>query len=382
MVSSAKKSSRSISPSLAPVGDHLVDFTLDGGRVAFHLLTAQRRVVQHLLAPLRAGVEDNAFAEDRRHERIRLGLVEILVGRAEEELVGFGAGQQDDVFVRQLKPADIPALFADPSHQADRIGPELLEMAVFFFTARNPRHHSGSHLLTPRRSDSRRSSCREVMTHCLFSSASFWRSFVIVQRRLGLQLHVRDEATAGCLGDERDGSRQVRCAQEVVVTGLAPLGPIFQCRADFLGRQAPAHRGFRRTGVHNRRPHPGALEFHLQVGDHRDQRRFGRAVSAHMRPLAQRHVGADEDQVAALPVEHARQHRGGHPISADQVYLQLRVELFGGDLGELAEVGVARTGHQHLDVARGRRRTVRQRLLLNLDRSRPGGSRPPRRRRR
>ena len=30
--------------------------------------------------------------------------------------------------------------------------------------------------------------------------------------------------------------------------------------------------------------------------------------------------------------------------------LQLRLELVGGDLGELAEVGVARAGHQHLDV--------------------------------
>ena len=73
---------------VAPVGDHLLDFALDGGRVALHLLTAQRRVVQHLLAALGAGVEDHALAEDRRHERIRLGLVEILVGRTEEELVG------------------------------------------------------------------------------------------------------------------------------------------------------------------------------------------------------------------------------------------------------------------------------------------------------
>ena len=37
---------------VAPVGDHPLDFALDGGRVALHLLTAQRRVVQHLLAPL------------------------------------------------------------------------------------------------------------------------------------------------------------------------------------------------------------------------------------------------------------------------------------------------------------------------------------------
>ena len=69
-----------------------------------------------------------------------------------------------------------------------------------------------------------------------------------------------------------------------------------------------------------------------------------------MRALAQCDIGADEDQVAALPVEHARQHRGGQPVGADEVDLQLRLELVGGDLGELAEVSVARAGHQHLDV--------------------------------
>ena len=69
-----------------------------------------------------------------------------------------------------------------------------------------------------------------------------------------------------------------------------------------------------------------------------------------MRPLAQCDIGTHEDQVTALPVEHARQHRGGQPVGADQVDLQLRVELVGGDLGELAEVGVAGAGHQHLDV--------------------------------
>jgi hypothetical protein len=65
---------------VAPVGDHLLDFTLDGGRVALHLLAAKCRVVQHLLATFRAGVEDHALPEDRRHERVGLGLVEIGLG--------------------------------------------------------------------------------------------------------------------------------------------------------------------------------------------------------------------------------------------------------------------------------------------------------------
>ena len=70
-----------------------------------------------------------------------------------------------------------------------------------------------------------------------------------------------------------------------------------------------------------------------------------------MRTLPQRDVGADEDQVAALTLEHAGQHRGGQSVGADQVDLQLRVEVVGADLGQLAEVGVAGAGDQHLDVA-------------------------------
>ena len=47
------------------------------------------------------GVEHHALAEDRRHERVRLGLVEVVVGRPEEELVGLRPGQEDDLLVGQ-----------------------------------------------------------------------------------------------------------------------------------------------------------------------------------------------------------------------------------------------------------------------------------------
>ena len=130
---------------VAPVGDHLLDFALDGGRMALHLFTAQRRVVQHLLAAFGAGVEHHALPEDRRHERVGLGLIELGVRRAEEELVRLGAGQQDDVLVDQLEPADVAALVADALHQPDRIGAELLEVSVFFFAAGNPGHDRGGH---------------------------------------------------------------------------------------------------------------------------------------------------------------------------------------------------------------------------------------------
>src|SRR6267378_4300644 len=102
---------------VAPVGDHLADFVLDGGGVALHLLATQGGVVQHLLSSLRACVEVDALAEDRRHEGIRLGLVEIAVRRAEEELAGLRARQQDDLLAGQLEEADVAALVAHPLHQ-------------------------------------------------------------------------------------------------------------------------------------------------------------------------------------------------------------------------------------------------------------------------
>src|SRR5262249_48619221 len=67
------------------------------------------------------------------------------VGGTEEELVGLLAGQQGDVLVRQLKPADVPALVAGAPHQPDRVGAELLEMTMFVFAARNSGHDGGFH---------------------------------------------------------------------------------------------------------------------------------------------------------------------------------------------------------------------------------------------
>ena len=108
--------------------------------MTLHLLTAQSRVVQHLLAALGAGVEHHALAEDRRHERIGLGLVEILVGGTEEELVGLGAGQEDDGLVDQLEPADVTAFLTNAIHQSDWVGAELLEVSVLFLAAGNAGH--------------------------------------------------------------------------------------------------------------------------------------------------------------------------------------------------------------------------------------------------
>ena len=67
------------------------------------------------------GVEHDALAEDRRHERVGLGLVEVLVGGPEEDLVGLGPGEQHDVAVGEAEHADVAALGAGALHQADRV---------------------------------------------------------------------------------------------------------------------------------------------------------------------------------------------------------------------------------------------------------------------
>ncbi len=231
MVSSEKKSSSSISPWVAPVGDHLLDFALDGGGMALHLLTAQCGVVQHLLAPLGAGVEHHALAEDRRHERVGLGLVEFLVGGAEEELVGLRAGQQTTCLSTSWNEPTSPH-----SSRTRRIRP----IGSVRNSSRWPCSSSPP--------ETRWTSLSSWAGHRSFpasrsSSRSFWRSLAVGQRCLGLDSEFGDEAASGCLGDEGDRPGDIGGAQEIVVAGLTPLGPVFEHRADRLGGHAPAHRG-------------------------------------------------------------------------------------------------------------------------------------------
>ena len=104
-----------------------------------HELVAQRLVVQHLAPPLGRRVEHDALAEDGRHERVRLGLVELLLGRPEVELVGVRTGQQHDVAGRQRELAHVAALGPHPRHQPDRVAAELVEVAVLALAPRHPR---------------------------------------------------------------------------------------------------------------------------------------------------------------------------------------------------------------------------------------------------
>ena len=78
---------------------------------------------------------------------------------------------------------------------------------------------------------------------------------------------------------------------------------------------------------------------------------LGGPVGAHVRSLPQGDIGTHEDEVAALTLDHAGEHRGGQPVGPDQVDLDLRFESLGVDFVQSPEVGVAGTGDQHLDVA-------------------------------
>src|SRR5262249_28243288 len=94
---------------------------------------------ERLLALLRAGVEHDALAEDRRHERIRRGLVELLVGGAEERLLRLLAREHDDALAREPELADLAALVAHALEQLERRAPHLEQVAEERHAAREAR---------------------------------------------------------------------------------------------------------------------------------------------------------------------------------------------------------------------------------------------------
>jgi hypothetical protein len=85
--------------------------------------------------PTRRGIEHDARAEDGRHERVGLGLIELLLGSPEVVLVGVGSGQQHDVAVAEGEFAHVAALGPYPLHEADGIDPVLVQVGVFAVAA-------------------------------------------------------------------------------------------------------------------------------------------------------------------------------------------------------------------------------------------------------
>ncbi len=84
-------------------------------------------------------VEDHPLPEHRGHEGVGLGLVEHLLGRPEEELVRLGTAQQHDVAIGEPEDADVAAFGADPLEEGDRVGAELVEMALGSAASGDPR---------------------------------------------------------------------------------------------------------------------------------------------------------------------------------------------------------------------------------------------------
>ena len=117
---------------------HAVHLGGDGLGVAPHVLVPQALVVQHLPSPLGAGVEHDALAEHRGHERVRLRLVEFLLAGPEEHFVGLGATEEHHVPVGEGELANVTAFVAYPPHQLDGVVAQVLEVPGDTVPARHP----------------------------------------------------------------------------------------------------------------------------------------------------------------------------------------------------------------------------------------------------
>ncbi|SKY17078.1 Uncharacterised protein [Mycobacteroides abscessus subsp. abscessus] len=75
---------------VTPPGDDAFDLVGNRHRVLLHVRALERRVVDRFGSLLRTRVEDDSLTENRCHEGICRRLVEVLLGCAEEVLVGRG----------------------------------------------------------------------------------------------------------------------------------------------------------------------------------------------------------------------------------------------------------------------------------------------------
>ncbi len=151
MVSSAKKSSRSTAARLAPARRCAVRSRGPSPRRGRASPGHAATVVQHLAALFRCRVEDHALAEDRLHERVRGGLVELFVRGAEEQLVRRFAGEHHHRLAGQRKLADLAALVAAALHQPDRPPAQLQQVAEQRPRAGQFRRRCAGHTAAPPR---------------------------------------------------------------------------------------------------------------------------------------------------------------------------------------------------------------------------------------
>ena len=273
----------------------------DRRRMAPHELVAQRLVVEHLPPALGGGVEDDPLAEDGRHERVGLGLVERLLGGPEEELVGLGPGEQHDVAAGQPELADVAALGAGPPHEPDGVAPKLVQMSVL--------------VLAPR--DLRRLAQFDVRGHGVLR---FGR--IPEHGSLGLDFDHRQVRARGDLDHGHHGVGHGVGSEEVAVAGQPPADPLAQDLGG--GGRVPVrpHLGQRLSGLDDGGPDPGALELHLQCPGIAFEPPLRRHVGLVAGPGPAHGLRRDEDHVAVVALDHRRQEEADHLVGPDQVHPQ------------------------------------------------------------
>ena len=128
-----------------------------------------------------------------------------------------------------------------------------------------------------------------------------------------------------------------------------PSLPVLEAQIDQLGGPGPTHLGERRSGSDDRGPDPGALEFHLHGAAERLEACFRRVVGADVGAGRGGVLRGDEHDIAALAVDHRREHLDDEPMRSDEVGVELTQE--GGGVGLVGGGGghVARVRHEDLD---------------------------------
>ena len=86
-----------------------------------HEFRSERLVSQGLLALFRSSVEDDALAENGRHEGIGRRLVELFIAAPEKSLLGLLAHHHDHPVAREVDLSQFPQLVAHPLKKRDGI---------------------------------------------------------------------------------------------------------------------------------------------------------------------------------------------------------------------------------------------------------------------
>jgi hypothetical protein len=147
-------------PLVAELLQGAVDLAGDDLAVGPHAAVLERgqEHAELLRRALGGRVVDDALAEDRRHHLVGLVRAELLIGSAEEGLVGRRSGEQEELLVDQLEAGHLAALAAGPVEERDGVASELERVA-------EDGQRSGQHRRRPRAPGSGRPALRRDRGH-------------------------------------------------------------------------------------------------------------------------------------------------------------------------------------------------------------------------